>query len=427
MLIMFKAKNYTSFKDEVILDLRASSYKQHPSHILDVSKDLKLLKTTAIYGANASGKSNLISAMFFFEQYIFSQFLNKRENENIDLARNIDSSSQKIANKLEPFLLSNKISDLSEFDIIFSYNNKLFQYGFECTSKQVINEWYYINDKKVFERDNDAVTFGKEYEKFLQSYTKIPSDRLYISVLEYFLDDISKEKILEDFIDFFVKEFNVYSEILFEFSIKKIAGSISYHKKLIEDVNFRNRIEKYLKQIDVGIVGLKIDKKIVIDESTGKEKEKTIVKTIHNSYDAEGNPCGERYFDIFQESTGTLRFLSYIQSILDMTEQGGIFIVDEMSARLHPLLTKLIIDIFQSSSNTKAQLIFTTHDISLLNKDQFRRDEILFVDKNNMGESKLYSLSDLKIREDATFSKDYLQGKYGAIPIFNYDDILGGD
>lgn len=427
MLIMFKAKNYTSFKNEVILDLRASSYKQHPSHVLDVSKDLKLLKTTAIFGANASGKSNLISAMFFFEQYIFSQFLNKRENENIDLALKMDLASQKIASKLEPFLLADTINDLSEFEIIFSYNNKLFQYGFECTSKQVINEWYYINDKKVFERENEAVTFGKEYEKILQSYTKIPSERLYISVLEYFLDDVSKEKILEDFIDFFVKEYNVYSEVLFEFSIKRIAGSINYHKRLIEDENYRNKIETYLKQIDVGIVGLKIDKKIVIDEDTGKEKEKTIVKTIHNIFNDEGKPCGKRYFDIFQESTGTLRFLSYIQSIVDMTEKGGIFIVDEISARLHPLLTKLIIDIFQSASNTKAQLIFTTHDISLLNKDQFRRDEILFVDKNHMGGSKLYSLSDLKIREDATFSKDYLQGKYGAIPIFHYDDILGGE
>ena len=248
-----------------------------------------------------------------------------------------------------------------------------------------------------------------------------------MSVLEYFLDDISKEKITEDFIEFFTKEYNVYSEILFEFSIKKIAGSISYHKKLIKDENYRAKIEKYLKQIDVGIVGLKIDTKTVIDENTGIEEEKNIVKTIHNIFDDKGNPCGQRYFDIFQESTGTLRFLSYIQSIVDMTEEGGIFIVDEMSARLHPLLTKLIIDIFQSSTNTKSQLVFTTHDISLLNKEQFRRDEILFVDKDNKGESKLYSLSDLKIREDATFNKDYLQGKYGAIPIFDYDDILGGE
>ena len=109
-----------------------------------------------------------------------------------------------------------------------------------------------------------------------------------------------------------------------------------------------------------------------------------------------------------------------------MINTGGIFIVDEMSARLHPLLTKLIVDIFQDSSNKTAQLIFTTHDISLLNNNQFRRDEIVFADKNLKGESTLYSLSDLKIREDATFHKDYMQGKYGAIPIFEYDSLIGG-
>ena len=101
--------------------------------------------------------------------------------------------------------------------------------------------------------------------------------------------------------------------------------------------------------------------------------------------------------------------------------------MDEMSARLHPLLTKLIVDIFGSDQNKKAQLIFTTHDISLLNNHQFRRDEVVFVDKNERGESGLYALSDLKVREDATFNKDYLQGKYGAIPVFNYDDIMDGE
>lgn len=135
---------------------------------------------------------------------------------------------------------------------------------------------------------------------------------------------------------------------------------------------------------------------------------------------------GEKLFDLHQESTGTLRFLAYIQNVIEMISKGGVFIVDEMSARLHPLLTKLIVDIFCSSQNTKAQLIFTTHDISLLNNNQFRRDEVVFIDKNERGESNLYALSDLKVREDATFNKDYLQGKYGAIPIFHYDDIMGG-
>ena len=159
----------------------------------------------------------------------------------------------------------------------------------------------------------------------------------------------------------------------------------------------------------------------------GKTYKQKTIKTIHDVYSDEGKIVGEESFDLHQESSGTLRFLSYIQNVVEMINRSGIFIVDEMSARLHPLLTKLIVDIFQSSSNKYAQLVFTTHDISLLNNHQFRRDEIVFVDKNNKGESSLYSLSDLKVREDATFHKDYLQGKYGAIPIFEYDALVGGN
>lgn len=420
MLIMFKAKNFTSFKDEVILDLRATSYKQHPSHVINISDDLKLLKTTAIYGANASGKSNLISAMFFFEKYIFDQFISKNSNEDNIL------KEQKFKANLEPFMLTNNINNVSEFEIIFYYNGKQIQYGFECTPSEVLNEWYYIDDKKVFERDS-KLSIGKNYEKHLKMYNKVPKERLYISVLEYFLGDDEKHLILEDFIDFFVKNYNVYLEILFESSVKKVAGNIRLNKKLILDDEYRAKVEKYLKQIDVGICGLDIQDKIVLNEETGKEERTKVIKTIHNIYNDYDKIIGYQYFDLFQESTGTLRFLSYIQDIINMIEHGGVFIVDEMSARLHPLLTKLIVDMFQSSSNKKAQLVFTTHDISMLNKEQFRRDEVVFVDKDLKGISKIYALSDLRVREDATFNKDYLQGKYGAIPIFNYDVIIGGE
>lgn len=420
MLILFKAKNYTSFKDEAILDLRSTAYKQHPNHILEESKGLQLLKTIAIYGSNASGKSNLISAMFFFEQYIFEQFISKIKNENI----NIDQ--QNFETKLEPFLLTDNINEASEFDIIFTYKGKQIQYGFVCTTKEVFNEWYYIDDKKVFEREGSSLTFGNEYHKKLKSYTKIPSERLYISVLEYFLDSNDKEEILGDFIKFFTNEYNVYFEILFEFSVKKVGGLIHLNDRLVRSQAYRSKVEKYLQQIDVGIKGLEIQTKEIIDEKTGKEKKRKVVKTVHDVYNDEGDVIGQKLFDLHQESTGTLRFLSYIQNVIDMVEKGGVFIVDEMSARLHPLLTKLIVDIFQSSYNKKAQLIFTTHDISLLNKEQFRRDEVVFVDKNRRGESNIYALSDLKVREDATFNKDYLQGKYGAIPIFDYDEIMDG-
>lgn len=422
MLIMFKVKNYMSFKNNVIFDLRATSYKQHPGHVLNISPDLKLLKTVAIYGANASGKSNLISALFFFEQYIFEQFINSQENEKADFAE------KKLKVKMEPFLLADKIDAASEFDIIFCHNGKRIQYGFECTSKEVLEEWYYINGKKVFERKKDKLTFGKNYEKILKIYSRVPSERLYLSVLDYFLEKQEKERVLKDFIDFFMNEYNVYLEILFEASVKKVAGAVRLNKKLVNSAEFRAKVENYLRKIDVGIRGLDVQTKTILDENSGKEKKEKVIKTIHNVFNEEGQIVGKRCFDLPQESTGTLRFLSYIQNVIEMTEQGGVFIVDEMSARLHPLLTKLIVDIFQSSRNTKAQLIFTTHDISLMNKEQFRRDEIFFVEKNEKGESSLHALSDLKdVREDATFNKAYLQGKYGGIPVFHYDEILGGE
>lgn len=421
MLLMFKVKNYTSFKDESILDLRATSYVQHPSHVISINDKLGLLKTTALYGANASGKSNFISAMFFFERYIFSQFISKNKNEDFDSSDSFPHS------KLEPFMLSEVAHKSSEFDIIFIRNDKQIQYGFECTKDEVLNEWLFIDDKKVFERTGTELSFGTKYKTLLAPYKKLPAERLYLSVLEYFLDDEARAIILNDFIDFFTKEFNVFSEILFESTVKGLAGVIGLSKKLVSSKSYRNKVEHYLRMIDVGIKRLDVQTETIMNERTGKTKKEKVIRAVHDIYDNNGNIIGEKSFHLQQESTGTLRFLSYIQNIIDVVSDGGIFIVDEISARLHPLLTKLIVDIFCSSQNKNAQLIFTTHDISLLNKEQFRRDEIVFVDKNKCGESSLYALSDLKVREDATFNKDYLQGKYGAIPIFDYDEILGGD
>ena len=421
MLLMFKVKNYLSFKNESILDMRATAYVQHPTHVIRVNDKLGLLKTTALYGANASGKSNLISAMFFFERYIFSQFINKKENEDFE------SNEIGMKMKLEPFGLSDDINNASEFDIIFLHNDKQIQYGFECTPEEVLNEWLFIDDKKVFERTDTELSFGSRYQRMLGPYKKLPAERLYVAVLEYFLDEEAKKVVLGDFISFFSKEYNVFTEILFESTVKGLAGTIGLSKKLVSNKAYRKKVEHYLRLIDVGIKCLDVQTETIFDERTGKKKKKKVVRTVQEVYDEAGNIVGEKLFDLRQESSGTLRFLAYIQNIVEMVSNGGVFIVDEISARLHPLLTKLIVDIFCSDQNKKAQLIFTTHDISLLNNNQFRRDEIVFVDKNERGESSLYALSDLKVREDTTFNKDYLQGKYGAIPIFNYDEIMGDE
>jgi hypothetical protein len=325
--------------------------------------------------------------------------------------------------KLEPFALSKEQEFGSEFEIIFLHNEKKIQYGFECTSAEVLNEWLLIDDKVVFERTGQSISYGNKYKTMLAAYKKVPSERLYVAVLDYFLDERTEKTVIGDLVEFLVNEYNVYAEFLSEFTVKGLGTEIRISKKLVSNTEYLKKVEAYLRLADIGIKRLDVQMKDVMDEQTGRKYKKKILNTVHDVYDKNGNVIGEKLFDLTQESSGTIRFLAYIQNMIEMITRGGVFIIDEMSARFHPLLSKLIVDIFNSEPNAKGQLIFTTHDISLLNHDQFRRDEVVFVDKNERGESTLYALSDLKVREDATFSKDYLQGKYGAIPIFQYDEI----
>ncbi|WP_028563643.1 AAA family ATPase [Paenibacillus pinihumi] len=414
MLVMFRFKNFSSFRDEVILDLRASSYTQHPSHVIK-NTPFSLLKTLAIYGPNASGKSNLISAMHWFEQIIFSHLFQDtsgdEKNEGIEAIRKLPP--------IRPFLLSEQIDSRIEFEMVFVHQDQVFQYGFSLKDNNILSEWLSVNNHSVFERDQSAgITFGHKFKAQLRSFTKYREDRLYLSVLDYFATDDVK-KLIDCFKDFFRSRFNVHFELIFESSIKGTVHAIPHSPRLLKDDAFRSKVAEYIRFIDVGIENIVIETDEVFDEQKGKKIKRPLIKTIHPIFNLNGEQVGTKSFDLAQESSGTLRFLSFIQEVLILLERGGVFVIDELSARLHPLLTKFIVDLFQSDRNTNhAQLIFTTHDTSILNKEQFRRDEILFVDKNELGVSSLYSLADLKmVRQDATYHKDYFSGKYGAIPI----------
>lgn len=418
MLIMFRVKNFTSFKDDVVLDLRKTQYREHLNHTFQ-SGDFELLKTVAIYGANASGKSNLISALSYFERFIQNQLFD--EKKGFDSETDSDSEIRKTPSK--PFLLAEPLAKEMEFEIIFSHNNNVYQYGYCIEETIICSEWLLINNETVFEREkeNNNITFGKKYEKALKEYNRLREDRLYLAILDYFVTDKKIKSKINDFKEYFQKKFNIYFELIFESSVKGNPSIISYSKEFLKNENFRKKISEYIRKIDVGIKDIVIDEEIKTDKRTGEQVRNLLPRTIHNIYDLNGEVIGERAFDLKLESSGTLRFLSYIQEILRMIEMGGIFIIDELSSRLHPLLTKFIVDIFQSEINvSNAQLIFTTHDVSLMNRDQFRRDEVVIIDKNQMGISTLQSLADLGVRQDASFSKDYFNGKYGGIPIFDY-------
>lgn len=237
--------------------------------------------------------------------------------------------------------------------------------------------------------------------------------------MDYFAEGQVK-KIVDGFKEYLKNKFDVHFELILEGSVKGLVSGVSFSRRIAEDEEYRKTVEKFVRVADVGITGLSVEENM--DENT-KEHRPFEIKTIHNVYNSKGEVVGEEKFELNMESSGTIRYFSFIQYILDVIERGGVFIVDEMSARLHPILSKFIVDLFQSNKNKTAQLIFTTHDISLMNRQQFRRDEIAFVEKNERGESSLYTLADIKARSDASFSKDYMLGKYGAIPVINEESI----
>lgn len=418
MLVMFRIKNFASFKDETVLDLRAVSYKDMKNHVLQV-KDNKVVKTLAIYGKNASGKSNLVSALYFFESFIFNQFFSAGSRED-----EFDKNKRIPGIRLSQFELNAQKDYESEFEIIFCHNNMTYQYGFSIIDNPnesgftIGSEWLLLDNKEIFERTNMVLSFGKEYEKELEKINKIRTDRLYIGALDYFADGKIKD-IIDGFKEYFRKKFNVHFEVIIEASIKGMVSGITISQKLVEDEEYKKVIENFIRIADIGISGLVVEE--ITDEENREEKSYK-VKTVHDVYDDKGEKVRTELFDMQLESSGTIRYFSFIQYVLNMLESGGVFIVDEISARLHPILTKFIINLYQSERNKKAQLIFTTHDLSLMNRKQFRRDEIAFVDKNKKGESYLYTLADIRVRSDASFSKDYMYGKYGAIPVIQEYD-----
>lgn len=418
MLVMFRFRNFASFKNEVVLDLRAVSYKEMKDHVIDTGRN-KIVKTLSIFGKNASGKSNLISALFFFESFVINQFFEDGQ-EAIDragLMPNIRRAVYKLTDSVDP---------TSEYEIIFSHKGITFQYGFmledrEGQSPIIKEEWLNVDDQMVFDRNADTIESGRKYKKEIEKLRKLREDRLYISTLDYFAD--GDVKLLIDHIKEYLKNsFNVYFELIMESSVKGFTSSTTFSKRFCEEEEYRNIVETFVKDIDVGITRIVVEEKEAVSE---KKTPKYTIKTAHNIYDENGSIIGEELFDLRMESSGTIRYFSFIQSILTMLENGGVFIVDEFSARLHPILTKFIIDLFQNKKNTKAQLIFTTHDISLMNRDQFRRDEIALIEKNFKGESYVYTLADIKTRSDASFAKDYMNGKYGAIPVIDEDSLDG--
>jgi len=433
MLIQFTFRNFKCFKEEAKISLLASNYDKNTreeDNIFSIEKfGLKLLKSAIIYGANASGKTKLVEALGFMRHFI----LNSSKESQID---------EPIA--VKPFLLSSETTnEPSVFEIIFIYQNVMYRYGFESDSKKIHSEWLYhkVNTKEIELFYRDFQDFEIHKSKFKVS-DLIQNDRIRPNALLLSVAASWNDKLAKKIFDWF-RNCNIISGLREE-------GYEGYSMARIQK-NKENKSEaiKFLRSADLGIEDLNIKTldfdnlpkefpdtlKEVINKRRKENKDLEFLSdviTYHKRFDS--NNLFEDFEEFSMEddeSSGTKKYFALSGPILETLKNGEILIVDELANKLHPNLACKLVEIFNSrEKNPKnAQLIFNTHDTNLIGSGLFRRDQIWFTEKNRYGASTIYSLSDFKsvekhslnddfngVRKEEDLEKNYIKGKYGAIP-----------
>ncbi len=404
MLIRFSFKNFKSFKDENVLDMEATSLKEHEYNLVKTDQ-VNLLKVAAIYGANASGKTNVLQAFDYMKKRILVSDDSKK-NSPID------------EDNVYSFMINNEPISL-EVEIL-AKNSKIYKYGFDVLKDSIVSEWLYIKKINkfymVFEREKNNVTMKSnnkiselanidERTLFLNIYSKIDKDNEdFNNVYDWFVNanylDLGNPRF-EDFIN----------------------TRISL--KILSDEKYKKELLRFIKTFDSGIEGIKTTPNSLEEVQNNNRVVK--VELIHRGDDNE-----LKALPLELESNGTRKMFHLFDFFMDALRNGMVLFIDELDAKLHPLLTRYIINLFHNSETNigNGQLIYSTHDTVNLNKETFRRDEIWFTEKNRDGVSEMYALSDYilddedgnnksikKVRNDATYNKDYLTGRYGAIPV----------
>lgn len=426
MLIEFTVGNFASFREPVTLSLvaakiRSKNKKLDQENVIPVDDDLSLLTSVAVYGHNASGKSNLVAAANFMRRFVRQSFKETQFDEGIPV---------------EPFRLSTESETKpSFFEIVFLMDGQQYRYGFEVDSQKVVSEWLYTVPKRVevklFERQEQEIlpnlsnALAREYRTIKTHLPKINPDEplranaLFLSVAAQNNGPVSK-KIL-----------GWFANMRFMSGLSD-GGFRSFTIEMFEDPTTRDQIIEMVKNLDVGIQDIEMqrkDREKALQEAP-KELRELLEKmdnfdayniyTRHQKFNAQGEVVGFETLDMGEhESEGTKKLFFMTGPIIDTLSNARILWVDEMEARLHPNITQAIVGLFNShTTNPKgAQLIFTTHDTNLLNVKTLRRDQIWFIEKDSTAASRLYSLVEFKVRnDDASLEDDYIRGRYGAVP-----------
>jgi len=407
MIVEISIENYLSIKNRITFSLDSSASKSLPKNLINVSEKQNLLKSVVIYGANASGKSNMMKAFFF----VWNMVKNSH-------TFNVDTKIPRMPFKLD----ENCINKPSRFEIIFIHNNIRYKYGFSCDDTKILDEYllYWPNgrESQIFNRTGTKnFTFTIDQTQQNQIKSQMNDNVLYLSRAT----QLGYEK----------------TRTVYEFIINNIV--INYGpawenftiKKMYEDSVLKRKILEILQNADFGGISdirpIK-DKRKVRGIEFKFEKKNTIFNPLKDTeedfYDMNfihKTTKGESInFNMQEESGGTLKTLFLLGPIFDILEHGKTLFIDELELNLHPNITRFLVKLFHSKKNNKnAQLVFTTHDTTLLDNELFRRDQIYLCSKKSDNSTELHSFLDYNLRETADFEKAYLNGRVGGLPFID--------
>lgn len=426
----FSFGNFRSFKEINTLNLTAAKLKSKYKHV-DANnifstvnpENFSFLKSKAIYGANASGKSNIIKALVTFIRILKSSV-----------------KDDKVLTMVDSFRLSTETENgPTFFQIIFWDENTKYRYGFELNDENIFSEWlygkpgkkemcYFIREgSEIIELDKTNFAEGDKLNSLISDDVDnelFRNNSLFLSTLSSFGFGKISKRIVES-----ISSFTVISGLGHQ-------GMYAFAGDSLEDKEKKKYILDFLKKGDIGIEDLnsvEISNKDLPDDVEDEirkdfeNKKRKLLLSSRKKYNDKNEFVENETFSFrIHESEGTQKLFELSPFIYKTLKESKVLIIDEFDARFHPLLTQKILELFNSKENKGAQLIITTHDTNLLSSKLLRKDQIEFVEKDKYGISHLYSLAEFKgVRNDASFEKDYIHGKYGAIPFLgNFKNIL---
>ena len=438
MLIRFRVRNFRSLKEEQELSLVATSLKDSPEAASEIAGlKIGLLRVAAIYGSNASGKSNVIKALGYMGLAVQHSQRNWPPEGGIPR---------------EPFLLDPKSkSDPSSFEVDLLLDGVRLRYGFTLSDREVLEEWldaYPTGNKPIkkqtwFRREGKAFSFGKKLSGDNRAIERLTRpNSLFLSAAAQ-----NNHEALLPLYRWFSEGFGYVP--------RERWLAIQHTTQMCKESNFKSLVLQALRAADLGIVGLAVREedlmpppppqlgkreRLLIEEfvatvrkfaeranqlsSDGSSfpEKKLVLSFMHKGSSHRGIPFG-----LENESDGTVALYGLLGPLVHVMGSGGTLCVDELDASLHPQLALGVVGLFNSPklNPQRAQIIFTTHDTNLLDKALLRRDQIWFTEKDAEGGTHLYPLTDFRPRKNENLARGYLQGRYGAVPFIGSAGFFG--